>query len=185
MGQSTEIWKPVVGYEGIYEVSNFGRVKALPRTVIRSNGRPCSVRECIRSASPNHKGYLKVTLWKDRKLRTRTVHTLVLEAFVGPRPAGHVCRHLNGDPADPRLENLAWGTPVENMADRYDHGTSPSLTRKECKRGHAFAGPNLFIDSRGRRVCRACKREFKSAQDHKRPFSNAMADLQYSKIMAA
>lgn len=183
MKQSTEIWKPVVGYEGLYEVSDQGRVKTVARTVIRSNGRTHSIRERVRSASPNHKGYLKVTLTKDGSLRTRTVHTLVLEAFVGARPAGQECRHLNGNPADPRLENLTWGTPRENAADRIGHGTALNMTQKTCKRGHSLAGPNLFITAKGSRACRACKREFKSSYDHRRQFSENMADLQYAKIM--
>ncbi len=50
------------------------------------------------------------------------VHRLVLLVFVGPCPPGMGCRHLNGNPADNRLENLAWGTHTENMADRNRHG---------------------------------------------------------------
>lgn len=54
----------------------------------------------------------------------RSVHSLVLEAFVGPRPEGLECRHLNGNPLDSRLENLRWGTKSENYADRHGHGTA-------------------------------------------------------------
>lgn len=185
MGQSTEIWKPVLGFEGLYEVSDQGRIKTVGRTMIRSNGRPTTIRESLRSLSPNHKGYPKVTLWKDGKLVTRVVHRLVLESFVGPRPDGMECRHLNGNRQDARLSNLAWGTPMENAADKFDHRTLPNMGRGACVRGHSFAGPNLFIDVRGRRVCRACKREFKSSYDHNRPFSKAMADMQYERIMAS
>jgi hypothetical protein len=51
------------------------------------------------------------------------VHRLVLEAFVGPCPAGMVCRHLDGNPANNRPENLCWGTVAENVADQFRHGT--------------------------------------------------------------
>lgn len=51
------------------------------------------------------------------------VHTLVLLAFYGPRPHKHECRHLNGNPADNRAENLAWGTRKENVADSIKHGS--------------------------------------------------------------
>lgn len=67
-------------------------------------------------------GYLFVNLYQAAKVKTPvTVHRLVLEAFVGPRPDGMECRHLDGDPANNRLANLAWGSPVENASDRKRH----------------------------------------------------------------
>ena len=54
----------------------------------------------------------------------RFVHRLVLEAFVGTCPEGMECRHLDGDPGNNRLENLAWGSPKENYADSLQHGTA-------------------------------------------------------------
>jgi hypothetical protein len=65
-----------------------------------------------------------VALWKDGGQRTQTVHHLVLKAFVGPPAEGQVCRHLNGQPADNRLENLRWGTPKENSQDMVRHGNA-------------------------------------------------------------
>ena len=59
----------------------------------------------------------------------RYVHRLVLEAFVGPCPEGQECRHLNGDPGDNRLENLVWGSPLENSLDMVKHGTSIKGTK--------------------------------------------------------
>ena len=59
----------------------------------------------------------------DCRGKIRTVHSLVLEAFVGPRPEGMECRHLNGDRKDNRIENLRWGTRAENAQDRVIHGT--------------------------------------------------------------
>jgi hypothetical protein len=63
-------------------------------------------------------GHLVVVI----RRRSRQVHRLVLEAFVGPCPPGLECRHLNGRPDDNRLENLAWGTRLENVADSLEHG---------------------------------------------------------------
>lgn len=57
--------------------------------------------------------------------RHRLVHRLILQAFVGPAPAGTECRHLNGDPSDNRIENLKWGTSEENTGDSFKHGTVP------------------------------------------------------------
>lgn len=54
--------------------------------------------------------------------RQALVHRLVLEAFIGPCPHGHECRHLDGNPGNNRLDNLAWGTPTENGEDKFRHG---------------------------------------------------------------
>ncbi|MFV0400614.1 MAG: HNH endonuclease signature motif containing protein [Oscillospiraceae bacterium] len=59
------------------------------------------------------------------------VHKLVLEAFVGVRPEGMVCRHLNGNSLDNRLLNLCWGTPQENVRDSIRHGTAACLRHGE------------------------------------------------------
>jgi hypothetical protein len=67
-------------------------------------------------------GYKYVVLRRFGRRESITVHRLVLFAFVGPPPEGHICRHLDGDPANNRLSNLCWGTPLDNSADRKDHG---------------------------------------------------------------
>lgn len=69
-------------------------------------------------------GYLRVKIHG----KTRYVHTLVLETFRGPRPTPqHECRHKNGKRSDNRLSNLAWGTKLENAADKIKHGTCSRL----------------------------------------------------------
>lgn len=65
---------------------------------------------------------------------TTYIHKLVLETFVGPRPEGMECRHLDGNPANNQLDNLAWGTPVENAADRTRHGTQPHGSRNSASK---------------------------------------------------
>lgn len=67
------------------------------------------------------RSYLQVRLKWNGKSRLCRVHRLVLDAFMGPCPAGHECRHLDGNPVNNRLDNLCWGTPLENAADRKDH----------------------------------------------------------------
>jgi hypothetical protein len=69
-------------------------------------------------------GYLRYTLSRDGKTTRILAHQLVLIIFVGPCPPGMQCRHLNGVNTDNRLVNLAWGTPSENRADQFDHGTA-------------------------------------------------------------
>lgn len=81
----------------------------------------------LRKMTPaKHKsGHMYVVTKWSKKVRARkaAVHHLVLETFVGPRRNGMECRHLNGDPADNRLCNLAWGTREENVRDAIRHGT--------------------------------------------------------------
>jgi hypothetical protein len=125
-----EIWKPVVGFEGLYEISNKGRVKSLDRTEIcerfkfgkwdkHSRVRPGG----FVSIGSSRTGYAKLNLWKSGKMYTRFLHILLLEAFVGRRRKNQETRHLNGRRNDNRLINLVWGTHRENVADSIRHGT--------------------------------------------------------------
>lgn len=179
-----ETWRPVVGYEGYYEVSDMGRVRSVERLAIRKNGRPHRVRSAVRKPKALPKGHLAVTLVRDTQLRSHTVHKLVLEAFVGTRPEGSMCRHLNGDPADNRLENLTWGTASENQSDAVNHGVHYLAARTHCKRGHALAHPNLAPHRGGRRVCLACRREHVNARSEGRDFDPSRADARYADVLA-
>jgi len=111
-----ERWRPIPDARG-YEVSNLGRVRSKDRVVVTSRG-PRSVKGRVLKATPNTDGYLMVNVGG----RNQTVHRLVLAAFVGPCPDGQEARHLNGNRADNRLANLAWGTRAQNEADRERHG---------------------------------------------------------------
>lgn len=123
-----EVWRPILGWESLYEVSDFGRVRSLARTAERVSrwGTPATyrVRARMRALIPDEFGYLGVSLYQDKRVWTVRVHTLVLSAFVGPCPEGMECRHLDGNPSNNRLENLAWGTRLENAGDRHRHGTT-------------------------------------------------------------
>lgn len=127
--QVPEEWRDVVGYEGLYAVSNLGRFKRLARTIVdRTPSGTMRTRvypERIRKPSIMRKrgGYLYVSLRKNGKIATRCVHLLVAEAFIGPRPPGaHTC-HRNGDPTDAHAVNLRYDTPRGNAMDKVPHGT--------------------------------------------------------------
>lgn len=98
-----EQWRSVVGHDE-YMVSSWGRVARIMKPYV------------------NLLGYARVGLTKDGATAKKFVHTLVLGAFVGLCPEGHQCRHLNGNSADNRLDNLVWGTPLENREDIRRHG---------------------------------------------------------------
>ena len=124
-----EIWYPVIGWEGLYEVSNFGRVKSLPRINIRKDGTRNPVKEKIlKGTGPN--GYSSVGLCnKGRTSRSEYVHALVLETFVGPRPTKMDCCHSDGDPQNNKLNNLRYDTRSGNMQDAIRTGTYYSPLR--------------------------------------------------------
>jgi hypothetical protein len=118
-----EVWLPVVGWEGLYEVSDQGRVKSLARTCRSSFGAIRTVAERIMKPSPSSKGYLQLILSRDGVQTGRSVHSLVAEAFIGPRPEGMEVRHGDSGQLDNSLANLCYGTPAENASDRLRDGT--------------------------------------------------------------
>lgn len=118
----TEEWKPVLGYESRYEVSNIGSVRTVAR--VDSNGR---FRRCrLRKPQVSHDGYFYVILRKEDGIKLKKIHQLVIEAFVGPRPNGCVVRHLDGNQKNNHVVNLKWGTPKENNQDCVNHGRTYS-----------------------------------------------------------
>lgn len=116
----TDTWKAIPGFEW-YEASDLGRVRSLDRTIETRCGARF-FRGRVLKPTPDKNGYQKVALYGELERRV-AVHRLVLEAFVGFCPDGMECRHLDGNPENNRLDNLAWGTPAENSADRRVHGT--------------------------------------------------------------
>jgi hypothetical protein len=121
----SEKWRKVVGWEG-YEVSSKGRVRSVDRTIRDRYGKPIRLLGKMLSPNSDPDGYLLVALCNTGRRRTRKIHHLVLEAFIGPRPnAASTCRHINGNRADNSAANLAWGTQEENDLDKDVHGTRP------------------------------------------------------------
>ena len=114
-----EEWKDVVGHEGEYRVSSYGRVESLERDIVDTLGRTQHVNHCIKKDHYNN-GYKRVSFTNE----AMAVHRLVLDAFVGPRPEDMECRHLDGDASNNHLDNLEWGTSQENSDDAASHGTA-------------------------------------------------------------
>jgi len=112
-----EAWRSVVGHP-LYEISDRGRVRSWAKK--GPAGGVLATPRMLRQETM-HMGHRRVNLGKGRR---QTVHVLVLEAFVGPRNGSDCARHLNGDPADNRADNLAWGSFFDNEADKRAHGRS-------------------------------------------------------------
>jgi hypothetical protein len=113
MENQKEIWKDVLGYEEIYQVSNLGNVKSLQR-LIRLGYRPRIKKETILKNSIEFYGYYVVNLCKNLKHKKTKVHRIVAEAFI-PNPENKPqINHKNGIKTDNCVENLEWCTNQEN-----------------------------------------------------------------------
>lgn len=120
-----ERWVAVPRWEGLYEVSDLGRVRSLPRIVMAGKS-PRQIAGKVLKPSWNG-DYLRVTLTDGRRKEPTCVHVLVLKAFRGNRPGHwhqwHGC-HSDGNHGNNELRNLRWGTPASNAADTVAHGRS-------------------------------------------------------------
>lgn len=148
-------WRPVYGYEGFYEVSDQGLVRGVDRTDRRGVFREGKEKAQTTNVQT---GYKMVTLWRNGVERQRTVHSVVMEAFEGPRPEGAQVCHNDGTRDNNALENLRYGSPRENSMDRRRHGTDPQVNKTHCPRGHPLEEPNLVpVKLReGIRECQTC-----------------------------
>ena len=110
-----EEWRSIPGYEGLYEVSNLGRVRSLDRYVKYSNGNIHLHKGKVLSLGKNTDGYLKVHLKCNTKCKTITVHRLVALTFI-PNPDNLPCvNHKDEDKTNNRVENLEWCTQQYNL----------------------------------------------------------------------
>lgn len=133
----SERWLPLVGFEGSYLISDQGRARSLPRTVIDENGTLRQLKGKMLTCGIGANGYPRFVAFKKGKRLTVKVHVAVMAAFVGPRPKGQEVRHLNGVCSESNLKNLEYGTHVENMADMMAHGRWKSPARVAPKLGRA------------------------------------------------
>lgn len=118
MTSNVEQWRPIPGFEGFYEVSDLGRVRGVTREL-----RPGRIWQGRLLQQIEDAAYLCVSVHRNGTQRKINVHTLVLEAFVGPRPEGMEACHGDGNAKNNALSNLRWDTPKANHADMDRHGT--------------------------------------------------------------
>lgn len=118
----SEIWVAVPGYCGLYEVSSLGRLRRLERITHHPIYGEMKITQRLAATRASANGYVYAGLVADGVQKRYRLHKLVLSAFIAQPFHGAEVRHLNGDKADNRLENLAWGTARENAGDREDHG---------------------------------------------------------------
>jgi hypothetical protein len=183
-----EEWRPIPDWPG-YEASSLGRVRSLTRSIPHINGSTRVIQGRVLRPVPDRRGYLRVNVHASGTYRTRYVHVLVLEAFVGRCPPGLEGCHGDGDHLNNTPGNLRWDTYEANRADMVRHGRGPKTTSR-CPRGHEKSGPNELIQPSHRgRLCRACARAHGYLTEHP-PAGDRQAALQelsdryYAKIMS-
>lgn len=151
--ETKEIWKDVKGYEGLYQVSNLGRVKSLKRVVYKRNGTNQTLKEKILKNNYNGKGYYHVMLYKNTNKKTLKIHKLVAMAFLGHKPCGHneVVDHIDNNQANNRLDNLQLTTVRHNASKDKKCGTSKYVgvcwdkSAKKWKSQILYNGKNKFL----------------------------------------
>jgi hypothetical protein len=119
-----EIFKDVPGYEGVYQASNLGRIKSLPRKVC--NYRGCYISKEKIMIFAFSKGYFRISLLKDKKRKTYLAHQVIALTFLNHTISGHkiVVDHINHNKLDNRLENLQLITNRENCSKDVKNKTS-------------------------------------------------------------
>lgn len=120
-----EVWKPILGFEGLYEISSLGRVKTVEREVVHSCGKVQKVREKIRTPQKHPtKGqtYQSIQLYRNSEITNRQVHRLVAQAFI-PNPENKPqVNHIDNNAQNNHADNLEWVTAQENSDHAWNTG---------------------------------------------------------------
>lgn len=132
---SLEVWKDIKGYEGIYQVSNMGKIRSLTRVVIDKNGIQKNIKGKTLKLSTTTQGYKAVVFKKDGKNKNFRVHRLVAQAFIKNYESKPYVNHIDGNKKNNKASNLEWCTNSENMKHAFAIGLKvPSNPNKNGKR---------------------------------------------------
>jgi len=122
-----EIWKEVVGYEGSYQISSFGRVKSLSRVIVKGNGVECPFKERMIKPYLGNRGYFVAGLSENGKTKPKKIHQLVAMAFLDHKPDGKqtiVVDHIDNNKMNNNVNNLQLISQRENTSKDQKGGSS-------------------------------------------------------------
>lgn len=179
INSTREAWRDVPGWEGNYQVSNFGSVCSLDRITAHGNrikGKP-------KALVLDEHGRPRVFFQSGGKKKTYRVARLVLTAFVGPCPPGMEACHWDDNPENNYLRNLRWDTRSANQIDRIRNGRNQKSNQTECKRGHKFIPENLCPSETKGRKCLACSRAHAYVNRNPTMDLQAVSDSYYAAII--
>ncbi len=129
-----ENWKDIPEYEGLYQVSDLGRVRSLDKVVIQKDGIARKMKgKILKSRQEVTQNRHYVDLYNNKKRKRFYVHSLVVLAFIGERPEGYDICHISGDNQDNRLANLRYDTKSQNQIDIYRQGGKHGLGKLSIK----------------------------------------------------
>jgi len=128
-----EEWKSIKGFESYYEVSNFGNIKSITSTKLRTRNRPSTKKEKIFKQRLSKEGYCRTALTVKNKVSYLQVHRIVAEAFI-PNPNNYpVVNHIDGNKLNNHVSNLEWTTSSLNQKHAYDTGLKKKKINLEQK----------------------------------------------------
>lgn len=157
-----EVWKPIKGYEGLYEVSNKGNVRSVDKHLMWGN-QYCLFKGKPKKAFPNSMGYLRAELYKNNQGKKYFVHRLVAEAFI-PNPNNLPCiDHIDRNHLNNSVDNLRWCTQKENcnnpltrehanIKNRSKEVQEKRLATKRKKQSYCCEIPVYYIDEDGSKI---------------------------------
>lgn len=149
-----EIWKPVKGYEQLYEVSNLGNVKSLKKSWSTYNYKSknyykITTEERILKPSISHCGYKQINLSKNNKAKEKLVHRLVAEAFIENKDNKKCVNHIDGNKQNNRVDNLEWCTHKENSKHSWNNGLQKSYLKGKYGKEHNLSKAVIQYDLEG------------------------------------
>jgi hypothetical protein len=131
--KTIEEWRDIKGYEGLYQISNLGRVKSVSKSVWNGYSFVKKTEKILKPGTDGH-GYLHVNLSRDSRQRTTKVHRLVAKHFIENPDKKYTVNHINGIKKDNRADNLEWSTQSENNKHAWDSGLRKMSDEERIKK---------------------------------------------------
>ena len=155
MENNTEIWKDIVGFEGLYQISNYGNVKSCKRLVNSKSGSQRLVNEKLLSLGKDKDGYLMAILCQDATKKTVKIHRLVADAFIDKINGKNLVNHIDSEKSNNLFSNLEWVSSLENNCHRKSKskysskyiGVSYHKRDKIFRSSICFNGKNVYLGS--------------------------------------